>query len=208
MVASISGYGSHGPLHAGKAYDMLIQADSGLVSVTGTSETAPRPASPPRTSRPECTRARPCSRASFAARARDVAASSMSLCSTQRSSGSDTHVCADVRRQVPRMRTSDAAIAPYDTHPTCFCDHRRDGEHEQGQLRRGTDRRTNDRGWHALTHGVPRPSVASPCSRPQTESVDMNGQLVCQGCEAALWRLIKSFAMVFFRISADPPAIS
>ncbi|MBB1035605.1 CoA transferase [Dietzia sp. CQ4] len=36
IVASLSGYGTGGPLGSRKAYDMLIQADSGLISLTGT----------------------------------------------------------------------------------------------------------------------------------------------------------------------------
>ena len=39
-MLNISGYGSTGPLRDRKAYDMLVQAESGLVAVTGTPETA------------------------------------------------------------------------------------------------------------------------------------------------------------------------
>ncbi|XWW92683.1 hypothetical protein V2A60_000608 [Cordyceps javanica] len=35
IVCDISGYGSHGPYSGKKAYDLLIQAESGFVSVTG-----------------------------------------------------------------------------------------------------------------------------------------------------------------------------
>lgn len=35
IVASISGYGEHGPMAGRKAYDLLVQADSGLSSITG-----------------------------------------------------------------------------------------------------------------------------------------------------------------------------
>ncbi len=35
IICSISGYGEHGPLAARKAYDLLIQAETGLCSVTG-----------------------------------------------------------------------------------------------------------------------------------------------------------------------------
>jgi itaconate CoA-transferase len=35
IICSISGYGEHGPLASRKAYDLLIQAESGLCSVTG-----------------------------------------------------------------------------------------------------------------------------------------------------------------------------
>ncbi len=38
ICCSISGYGETGPLAKRKAYDMLIQAESGLASITGTSE--------------------------------------------------------------------------------------------------------------------------------------------------------------------------
>jgi formyl-CoA transferase len=38
ICCSISGFGESGPLAARKAYDMLIQAESGLSSITGTSE--------------------------------------------------------------------------------------------------------------------------------------------------------------------------
>ena len=42
IVCSISGYGEEGPFAARKAYDMLIQAESGLASVTGGPEAASR----------------------------------------------------------------------------------------------------------------------------------------------------------------------
>jgi itaconate CoA-transferase len=39
VVVNISGYGTSGPRKDRKAYDMLIQAESGMVSVTGTPDT-------------------------------------------------------------------------------------------------------------------------------------------------------------------------
>ena len=42
VVCDISGYGESGPLAQKKAYDLLIQAESGLISVTGTPETPSR----------------------------------------------------------------------------------------------------------------------------------------------------------------------
>ncbi len=42
VVCDISGYGELGPMAQKKAYDLLIQAESGLISVTGTPETPSR----------------------------------------------------------------------------------------------------------------------------------------------------------------------
>jgi itaconate CoA-transferase len=42
IVCDISGYGDSGPFAQKKAYDLLIQAESGLMSVTGTPETPSR----------------------------------------------------------------------------------------------------------------------------------------------------------------------
>ena len=42
IVVDISGYGEKGPFSKRKAYDMLIQAESGMMSVTGTEETPSR----------------------------------------------------------------------------------------------------------------------------------------------------------------------
>jgi len=39
IVANLSGYGSTGPYAAKKAYDLLAQAETGLVSITGTADT-------------------------------------------------------------------------------------------------------------------------------------------------------------------------
>jgi itaconate CoA-transferase len=39
IVCDLSGYGSAGPYRDKKAYDMLIQAETGLISITGTEET-------------------------------------------------------------------------------------------------------------------------------------------------------------------------
>lgn len=42
IVVDISGYGSNGPFTDKKAYDLLVQAESALLSVTGTAETPSR----------------------------------------------------------------------------------------------------------------------------------------------------------------------
>jgi len=40
VVADLSGFGTGGPMRNRKAYDMLVQAEAGLIAVTGTPETA------------------------------------------------------------------------------------------------------------------------------------------------------------------------
>jgi itaconate CoA-transferase len=55
IVCDISGYGSDGPYRDKKAYDLLIQSESGFLSVTGTPTRRPRPAARSPTSRPACT---------------------------------------------------------------------------------------------------------------------------------------------------------
>ncbi len=42
IVADISGYGEDGPMSDRKAYDLLVQAESGLLSVTGSADTPSR----------------------------------------------------------------------------------------------------------------------------------------------------------------------
>src|SRR5437762_7188055 len=42
ITCSVSGYGSSGPWVQKKAYDMLIQAEAGLLSITGTPDTPSR----------------------------------------------------------------------------------------------------------------------------------------------------------------------
>src|SRR4029077_18334289 len=39
IVCNLSGYGSSGPYAAKKAYDLLVQSEVGLVSITGTPDT-------------------------------------------------------------------------------------------------------------------------------------------------------------------------
>jgi itaconate CoA-transferase len=46
IVIDMSGYGSRGPYRDKRAYDMLVQAEAGLISVTGTPETPVKAGSP------------------------------------------------------------------------------------------------------------------------------------------------------------------
>ena len=56
VVCDISGYGESGPFVQKKAYDLLIQAESGLISVTGTPTNRRASVFPSPTSRPACMR--------------------------------------------------------------------------------------------------------------------------------------------------------
>ena len=84
----ISGYGPDGPMRDKKAYDMLVQAESGVVSVTG-SDDANRQRSAFRspTSRRGCTRTRRSCTALYARDARASANASTSRCSSASPSG-------------------------------------------------------------------------------------------------------------------------
>ena len=56
ICCSISGYGPDGPYRDKKAYDLLVQCETGLVMATGTPESPARPGSPSPTSPRACTR--------------------------------------------------------------------------------------------------------------------------------------------------------
>jgi crotonobetainyl-CoA:carnitine CoA-transferase CaiB-like acyl-CoA transferase len=142
VVVNISGYGTAGPRRERKAYDMLVQAESGLISVTGTPETATKTGIP----------------------SADIAAglyTAMSvLGALLRRSRTGVGATVDVSmfdatvewlghpmymqmyggRQVPRMGLSHASIAPYDAYPT-----------SDGEILIGVQ---NDRGWRQLVEEV------------------------------------------------------
>jgi formyl-CoA transferase len=142
VAVNISGYGTSGPRRDRKAYDMLIQAESGMVSVTGTPET------PTKTGVPSA----------------DIAAGLYAAMSTLgallRRERTGVGAVVDVSmfdsavewmghplymqlyggRQIPRMGLSHAAIAPYDAYPTA-----------DGQILIGVQ---NDRGWRTLVTDV------------------------------------------------------
>ncbi len=149
VVGSISGYGVGGPLGERKAYDMLVQAESGLVSVTGTPDTATKTGIPT---------------ADIAAGMYLAQAILAVLLRRERTGhggiidvsmfdatiewlGHPMYMQLYAGRQIPRMGLSHASIAPYDGYPTT-----------DGQILIGVQ---NDRGWQALTRDVfGRPDLA------------------------------------------------
>ncbi|WP_338836529.1 CaiB/BaiF CoA-transferase family protein [Gordonia polyisoprenivorans] len=147
IVVNMSGYGTAGPMRDRKAYDMLVQAEAGLISVTGTAE------HPAKTGVPTS----------------DIAAGMYALTSilsalvrrgisgagatievsmfdaTVEWMGHPMYIGMHAGRQIPRCGVGHAAIVPYDAYPT------RDGEILIGVQ--------NDRGWRALAQVLGRPEL-------------------------------------------------
>lgn len=142
VVVNMSGYGTDGPMRDRKAYDLLVQSETGLCSVTGTPETAVKTGIP----------------------TSDIAAGMYALTSIQaallRRHRTGVGATIDVSmfdataewlgypmylqmyqdRQVPRMGLAHTSIAPYDKYPT-----------SDGEILIGVQ---NDRGWRTLVTDV------------------------------------------------------
>lgn len=148
VVVNMSGYGTAGPMRDRKAYDMLVQSETGLCSITGTPETAVKTGIP----------------------TSDIAAGMYALTSIQaallRRFRTGVGATIDVSMfdataewlgypmylqmyqgtQVPRMGLSHTSIAPYDKYPT-----------SDGEILIGVQ---NDRGWRTLTEVLGMPELA------------------------------------------------
>jgi formyl-CoA transferase len=142
IVVNMTGYGAAGPYRDRKAYDMLVQAETGLCSVTGTAETQAKTGIP----------------------ASDIAAAVYALIAIQaalfRAERTGAGATIEVSMfdatvewlghpmymrmyqdvQIKRMGLGHAAIAPYDAYPTA-----------DGQILIGVQ---NDRGWKTLAGDV------------------------------------------------------
>lgn len=142
IVAGITGYGTSGPHRDRKAYDMLIQAESGLISITGTPETATKTGIPSA----DIAAALYASQSILGAllrRERTGAGATLDLSmfdATVEWLGHPMYMKMYGNTQIPRMGLSHAAIAPYDAYPT-----------SDGQILIGVQ---NDRGWRALVTQV------------------------------------------------------
>ena len=142
VVVNMSGYGPGGPLEQRKAYDMLIQAEAGLISITGTPET------PVKTGIPTADIAA----GMYASQA--VLAALLRRCRTGEGATIDV---VDARRD-GRMDGPRPVHADVHRHPAPA-----DGAEPQrdrplrrvpDQRRRGADRRAERRGWRALVTDV------------------------------------------------------
>ena len=142
VVVDMSGYGSAGPYRDRKAYDMLVQAESGLVSVTGTED------EPVKTGVPSADIA-----AGLYAFSAVLSALFRQLRTGEGASievsmfdslvewlGHPMYLAMYTGSPVPRTGLGHAAIAPYDAYPT------RDGEVMIGVQ--------NSRGWRQLMTSV------------------------------------------------------
>ncbi|NMN93935.1 CaiB/BaiF CoA transferase family protein [Antrihabitans stalactiti] len=142
VVVNLSGYGTAGPMSDRKAYDLLIQAESGLISITGTAE------SPVKTGIPTADIASGmyCAQAVLAAllrRWRTGQGASIDLSmleATVEWMGHAMYTQMHTGMQPARMGLGHSSIAPYDAFPT-----------SDGQMLIGVQ---NDKGWRALVTDV------------------------------------------------------
>ena len=142
VVVNMSGFGRGGPMEQRKAYDMLIQAEAGLISITGTPDTPVKTGIP--TS--DIAAGMYASQAVLAALLRrfrtgvgatiDVAM----LDATVEWMGHALYTQMHTGAQPPRMGLSHSSIAPYDAYPT-----------SDGEVLIGVQ---NDRGWRTLVTDV------------------------------------------------------
>jgi crotonobetainyl-CoA:carnitine CoA-transferase CaiB-like acyl-CoA transferase len=142
VAAGISGYGTGGPMEQRKAYDLLIQAQAGLISVTGTPETGVKTGIPAA----DIASGMYCAQAVLAAllrrgRTGEGATIEVSMLeATVEWMGYGLYTQMHTGTQPPRMGLSHAAIAPYDSYPT-----------RDGQVLIGVQ---NDSGWVTLVTDV------------------------------------------------------
>ena len=142
IVAGLSGFGLGGPMEQRKAYYMLIQAEAGLIAVTGTPQT------PVKTGIPTADIASGmyCSQAILAAllrrwRTGEGATIEISMLeATVEWMGYALYTQMHTGLQPPRMGLSHSSIAPYDAFPT-----------SDGQILIGVQ---NDSGWRTLVTEV------------------------------------------------------
>ena len=146
VVASISGFGRGGPLEQRKAYDMLIQAEAGLISITGTPEVQVKTGIPTA----DIASGMYCAQAVLAALLRrwrtgvGAAVEISMLEATIEWMGHALYTQMHTGAPPPRMGLSHSSIAPYDAFST-----------RDGQVLIGVQ---NDAGWRTLVTEV----LASP----------------------------------------------
>ncbi|MCG3752920.1 CaiB/BaiF CoA-transferase family protein [Amycolatopsis sp. Poz14] len=142
VAVDLSGYGAGGPREQRKAYDMLVQAEAGLIGITGTPDTPVKTGIP--TS--DIASGMYCAQAVLAAllrrwRTGQGATVEVSMLeATVEWMGYAMYSQMYSGRQPARMGLSHASIAPYDAYPT-----------KDGQMLIGVQ---NDSGWRTLVTSV------------------------------------------------------
>ncbi len=148
VVVNLTGYGLGGPFEQHKAYDMLVQAESGLIAITGTPQT------PVKTGVPTADIASGmyCSQAAVAAllrrwRSGEGATIEVSMLeATVEWMGYAMYTQLYTGQPPARMGLSHSSIAPYDGFPT-----------RDGLLLIGVQ---NDHGWRTLCDALEVPDLA------------------------------------------------
>lgn len=142
VVADLSGFGTGGPMQDRKAYDMLVQAEAGLIAITGTPDTAVKTGIPTA----DIASGMYVAQAVLAAllrrcRTGEGAAIEVSMLeATVEWMGYALYTQLYTGRQPPRMGLSHSAITPYDAFPT-----------SDGEVLIGVQ---NDSGWRTLAAQV------------------------------------------------------
>lgn len=183
VVVNLSGYGAGGPFEHRKAYDMLVQAEAGLISITGTTEDAVKTGIPTA----DIASGMYCSQAVVAAllrreRTGEGAHIDVSMFeATAEWMGHPMYVQMYADRQLPRMGLSHAAIAPYDAYPTA-----------DGEVLIGIQ---NDRGWRSLvTEVFDRPDLADD-ARFRTNVLRVQNREACDSEVARHTRRWQTFEL-------------
>ena len=149
VVVSMSGYGESGPFRDHRAYDMLVQAETGLVSVTGTPEAATKTGIPTADIAAGM-HAFSGVLAALLRRERDGSGAVVDVSmfdSLVEWMGHPMYLQMYAGQQPPRMGLAHPAIVPYDAYPT-----------SDGQVLIGVQ---NNRGWVQLVEVLGRPELAA-----------------------------------------------
>ena len=173
IVVNLSGYGSGGDMENRKAYDMLIQAEAGLISITGTPEEAVKTGIPTA----DIAAGMYCTQAVLSAllrRERTGVGATVEVTmfeATAEWMGHPMYVQLYEHRQTPRMGLSHAAIAPYDAYPTA-----------DGQILIGVQ---SDSGWRSLATNVLRDDELATDERFATNVLRVENRAMCDALIAA-----------------------
>ncbi|MGX6509247.1 CaiB/BaiF CoA transferase family protein [Rhodococcus sp. SJ-2] len=166
IVINMSGYGTDGPMRDRKAYDLLVQSESGLCSITGTPETAVKTGIPT-SDIAAGMYALTSIQAALLRRYRTGAGATIDVSmfdATAEWLGYPMYLQMYQDRQVPRMGLAHTSITPYDKYPTA-----------DGEILIGVQ---NDRGWRALTEVLGMPEFANdPRYATNVERVARRGEV-------------------------------